>query len=164
MGKLELIREGLRESISMDATDIYIDFRDAKDKKEMVRILCDQNLKLNREEMLDVLEDLGFKVGKMRRKPMDPAAKEKWHREHPNNGGKKKAPEPEKNFLDEFAESLKAKESAPAPAKKPFAITQEMLDIANEIRAKQIEVNELLDRLDELNLKAQALGIRVNTL
>lgn len=150
MTKLEMIRDELREKISMDAQDIYMDFKTAENKKEMVQILLDQNLKLSREEMLDVLEDLGFHVGNMRRKPMDPAAKEKWHRDHPNNGGRKKAPET-KNFneffedLEEIADKIPA--SAPAPNVHKIIITQEMLDTANAVKAIRDEIETLTAKL-----------------
>lgn len=162
------IREELRPFLSMNPHTIYMDWKDASDKKAQLQILLDQNAMLKREEMLDVLEDLGFKVGQLRKKPKVSEATIAFHQDEEKHAEWKEAhdnalkkPEPEKNFLDEFAESLKSKESASAPAKKPFVITQEMLDVVNELMAKKLEVTELLDRIDELSKKAASFGIIV---
>lgn len=166
MTKLELIREELQPLLTMDANEIYLDFKNAVNKKDMVTVLCDQNLRLSREDMLDVLEDLGFHVGNMRKKPMDTAAKEKWHREHPNNGSKKRGPEtivkPVANITVKVPEENEMREMIKQEvAAKPFVITQEMLDVVNELMAKKLEVAELLDRIDTLSKQAASFGIIV---
>lgn len=166
MGRLEQIRDELRGNLTMDVNEIYLDFKNAADKKAQVTIFSDCNPKLSREEVLDVLEDLGFRVGNMRKKPMDTAAKEKWHREHPNNGSKKRGPEtivkPVANITVKVPEENEMREMIKQEvAAKPFVITQEMLDVVNELMAKKLEVAELLDRIDALSKQAASFGIIV---
>ncbi len=130
----------------MDAHAVYMAYSSAENKKDQVEILCDQNPMLDREQMLDVLEDLGFRVGNMRKKEMTPEAKEKWYKDHPNRK-RREAPLP----------SVSEK-----PEAKPLVLTIGMLDIANKIVALRLEIAEAMDNLDLLVSEAEKMGIVID--